>query len=98
MPSGTVVLTEGDSSDRFFVIASGEVEVTQGGRLLRTEGPGDFFGEIGLLRDVPRTATVTATADCEFLVVERADFLAAVSQLGESMNGLEDIVVRRLYS
>jgi hypothetical protein len=97
-PSGSIVLTEGDSSDRFFVIASGAVEVTQGGRLLRTEGPGEFFGEIGLLRDVPRTATVTATADCEFLVVERADFLAAVSQLGEAMNGLEDIVVRRLYS
>ncbi len=98
VPSGSVVLTEGDSSDRFFVIVSGAVEVTQGGRLLRTEGPGEFFGEIGLLRDVPRTATVTATADCEFLVVERADFLAAVSQLGEAMNGLEDIVVRRLYS
>ncbi|VXB10377.1 MFS transporter [Aeromicrobium sp. 9AM] len=98
VPSGSVVLTEGDSSDRFFVIASGAVEVTQGGRLLRTEGPGEFFGEIGLLRDVPRTATVTAAADCEFLVVERADFLAAVSQLGEAMNGLEDIVVRRLYS
>ncbi len=98
VPSGSVVLTEGDSSDRFFVIATGAVEVTQGGRLLRTEGPGEFFGEIGLLRDVPRTATVTATADCEFLVVERADFLAAVSQLGEAMNGLEDIVVRRLYS
>jgi MFS family permease len=98
VPAGTTVLDEGDSSDHFYVIASGTVQVTQGGRVLRSEGPGEFFGEIGLLRNVLRTATVTATEDCEFLVVDRADFLAAVGNLGEERNALEDVVALRLYA
>ena len=96
VPAATTVLTEGDPADRFFVIVSGEVEVTQRGRVLRTEGPGDFFGEIGLLRNVPRTATVTTTADCELLVVERADFLAATSHEVDSIRAFDDVVARRL--
>lgn len=97
VPAGETVVAEGGSSDRFYVIVSGEVEVTQRGRVLRTEGPGEFFGEIGLLRDVVRTATVTATTACELLVVERADFLGVVSHMGEGMNALDDIVARRLH-
>jgi hypothetical protein len=96
--AGDVVVAEGGTSDRFYVIVTGEVEVTQRGRVLRTEGPGDFFGEIGLLRNVLRTATVTATSDSEFLVVEQADFLAAVNHMGESISALDDVIVRRLYA
>ena len=59
--AGDVVVREGDESDRFYVIESGTVQVTAAdGHVLREEGPGDYFGEIGLLRDVPRTATITA--------------------------------------
>ena len=54
---GEVVVREGDTADRFYVIESGEVEVTHDAEVLRREGVGDYFGEIGLLRDVPRTAT-----------------------------------------
>ena len=61
--AGDVFVQEGEASDRFYVIVSGLVEVTQGARVLRQEGPGDFFGEIGLLRDVPRTATISAVED-----------------------------------
>jgi MFS family permease len=96
--AGDIVVAEGGTSDRFYVIVTGEVEVTQRGRVLRTEGPGDFFGEIGLLRNVLRTATVTATSDSEFLVVEQADFLAAVNHMGESISALDDVIVRRLYA
>jgi CRP-like cAMP-binding protein len=92
------VVAEGGPSDRFYVILSGEVEVTQRGRMLRTEGPGEFFGEIGLLRNVLRTATVTATTACELLVVEQADFLDAVRHLGDGTNALDDIIARRLYA
>ena len=98
VPAGTTVLVEGGRSDRFYVIASGEVEVTQRGRLLRTEGPGDFFGEIGLLRDVARTATVGTTEDSELLVIEREDFLTAISHGAESIRAFDDVIARRLYA
>ena len=77
--SGEVVLREGDRSDRFYVIESGRVEVTQAGRVLRQEGPGDYFGEIGLLRDVPRTATITALEDTVLQALDRDTFLRVVS-------------------
>jgi MFS family permease len=98
VPAATTVLREDDPSDRFYVIVSGEVEVTQRGRVLRTESPGDFFGEIGLLRNVPRTATVRTTENCDFLVVERADFLAAVSHGVESIRAFDDVIALRLYT
>lgn len=63
--AGEVIVRQGDPADRFYVIDSGQVRVTQvqdgDVKLLRDLGPGDVFGEIGLLRGIPRTATVTAT-------------------------------------
>ena len=94
-PAGQVILRKGDESDRFLVIVSGAVEVTDDGRVLRTEGPGDYFGEIGLLRDVPRTATVTATEDTDLLVLARGDFLGAMTG-EESIRAGEEIVTYRL--
>ena len=94
--AGDVVLREGEDSDRFFVIESGLVEVTQGGVVLRQEGPGEFFGEIGLLRDVPRTATVTAVEDTVLLALSREDFLAAVTGQSEAFRAADDIVSFRL--
>ncbi len=93
---GTAVVREGDVSDRFLVIISGRVEVTQLGEHLRFEGPGEFFGEIGLLRDVPRTATVTATEDTTLYSLAREDFLDAVLGLDESLAAADDVVMRRL--
>lgn len=77
---GSVVIREGDVGDRYFVLASGGVRVEREGRPLRElSSPGDGFGEIALLRDVPRTATVTATVESVFLTVDRVSFLAAVT-------------------
>ena len=95
-PAGTAIVREGDPSDRFYVIVRGRVEVTQGGRHLRVEGPGEFFGEIGLLRDVPRTATVTALEDTELVSLTREDFLGAVQGTDASMAAAYDIVTSRL--
>jgi len=94
--AGEVVLTEGAESDRFFIIESGRVEVTHDGAVLRHEGPGEFFGEIGLLRDVPRTATVTAVEDTVLLALGRDEFLAAVTGQSEAFRAADDVVSFRL--
>ncbi|MGH3347570.1 MAG: MFS transporter [Nocardioides sp.] len=98
--AGDVLVREGEESDRFFVVESGLVRVTQtdvlGERVLRTEGPGEYFGEIGLLRDVPRTATITALEDTVVLTLARDDFLRAVSGHRESGLAAEATVRRRL--
>jgi MFS family permease len=80
MATGSIVIHEGEVGDRFFVLASGALDVAKEGRHLRTLArPGDAVGEIALLFDVPRTATVTVSEDAELLVLERADFLTAVT-------------------
>lgn len=94
--AGVPVLREGEESDRFFVIESGRVQVTQGDRVLREEGAGEFFGEIGLLRDVPRTATITATEDTVLLALTRSAFLDAVTGSREASTAADDVVSRRL--
>ncbi|HET8664881.1 MAG TPA: MFS transporter [Nocardioides sp.] len=95
--AGDLIVREGDESDRFYVIESGRVQVTAAdGHVLREEGPGDYFGEIGLLRDVPRTATITALEPTALLALEREEFLDAITGQGEARLLAEDIVIRRL--
>jgi MFS family permease len=96
VPAGAVVVSEGDVSDRFYVISAGEVQVTQDGAVLRSEAAGEFFGEIGLLRDVPRTATVTATVPTRLYALDRDDFLDAVTGQDDALAATEDVVSRRL--
>ena len=91
LPAGTLILRQGDPGDRFYVIAEGEVEIEG-----RRHGPGAFFGEIALLRDVPRTATVTAATDVRLLTLEREEFIAAVTGHEPSAAAAEAIVSARL--
>lgn len=80
VPAETVVIQQGDLGDRYYVLASGRVRVEQDGRFLRgLHAVGDGFGEIALLRDVPRTATVTAIDETELLTIDRGTFLDAVT-------------------
>jgi len=77
--AGHVVMTEGDEGDRVFIIETGNVVVSKDGRFVARLGPADFFGEIALLRDVPRTATVTAETDVRMYALDRDVFLPAVT-------------------
>jgi CRP-like cAMP-binding protein len=79
--SGATVVTEGDSGREFFVIVSGRAKVTRTGRKINELGPGDFFGELALLVDQPRTATVSAIDDLELVVLHRPDFIAALDEV-----------------
>jgi MFS family permease len=91
---GEVVVRAGDAGDRFYVVADGELEIDNGAH--GVAGRGDFFGEIALLRDVPRTATVKATAPSHLYALERDDFLAAVTGHSAGHAAGEEVVEERL--
>ena len=93
---GTVVIREGDSGDRFYVIASGEMEVSRHQLPVAKLGPGDFFGEIALLRNIPRTATVSASGYASLRSLDRAQFLAAVTGSPAGAVALGDEMDRRI--
>ena len=95
LPAGTVVFRAGDRGDRFYVVAEGAVEVVLDGRVEQL-GAGEGFGEIALLRDVPRTATVSTRSDVVLYALEREDFIAAVTGHPESAEAAEGLVSARL--
>ncbi len=96
--AGTEVIRAGEAGDRFYVIESGRFLVTLDGAGTRELGPGDFFGEIALLRDVPRTATVTATTDGRLEALGRQEFLTAVAGHPPSARAADAVVGARLGS
>lgn len=96
VPSGTVVIEQGTPGDRFYLIASGEVDVTRDGAHVRTLGSGDYVGEIALLQEVPRVATCTARTAVELYALERDVFVAAVGGDLRSTTGVEGVMDRRL--
>ncbi len=95
-PAGEDVITQGGVGDRFYVIDEGRAAVSVDGEERAELGPGDSFGEIALLRDVPRTATVAAATDLSLYALERDDFIAAVTGHAPSEEAAGAVVSRRL--
>jgi hypothetical protein len=93
---GQAVFHQGDPGDRFHVIDHGEVDVIGDGRLIRTMGPGDGFGEIALLQDTLRTTTVRARTPLRLLSVDRPNFMSAISGYESSAREAATLVKARL--
>jgi len=81
VPSGKALVTEGDRAYEFAVLVQGTADVTQGGKKINAMSAGDFFGEIALVSDSPRTATVTTTSPAVLLVLTRQAFWSLVDQM-----------------
>jgi CRP-like cAMP-binding protein/MFS family permease len=97
-PAGTIIFRQGETGDRYYLIEEGEAEVAVDGRVASTLGRGDGFGEIALMRDVPRTGTVTARTKATLHALERDDFIAAVTGHAESAQAADTVVADRLGS
>jgi len=93
--AGEQVVRTGEMGDRFYIVRDGELDVADDDRHRRAR-VADFFGEIALLRDMPRTATVTATVDSRLYALQRADFLGAVTGHGAAHTAGEAVVDARL--
>ena len=76
--SGSAICVQGEPGERFYLLERGTARVVRDGVDVASLGSGDFFGEISLLRDIPRTATVEAASNLDLLVLEREPFLAAI--------------------
>jgi len=95
---GEVIIREGEPGERFYIIAEGQAGAAKEGQQLSEMDAGDSFGEIALLRRIPRTATVTALSRVETRILAREEFLAAVTGSPESADSAEEVVATRLQA
>jgi CRP-like cAMP-binding protein len=93
---GGVVFRAGEEGDCFYVVKHGAVEISANCRVLATEAAGGSFGEIALLRNVPRTATATAPSGAQLYVLRREAFLAAPTGHTPALERAEGLASQRL--
>jgi CRP/FNR family cyclic AMP-dependent transcriptional regulator len=98
LAEGATLIREGERGREFIVIVDGTVTVTRGGKSLRDLGAGDFIGEIALVSDVPRTATVTATSPVRLLVITDRAFRGLIEQMPSIATKVLQSLGQRLHS
>ena len=94
--TGDVIFRQGDAGDLFYIVESGRVRVVADGEELNDLWPGETFGEIALLRDVPRTATVEAREETTLLALDRDEFIASVTGHSPSREAADSVIAQRL--
>ncbi|MFL6019119.1 MAG: MFS transporter [Gaiellaceae bacterium] len=94
--AGDTVFRQGDHGDRFYIVENGRCEITIDGEKISDAWPGETFGEIALLRDVPRTGTVVALENTTLLALERDDFIGAVTGYAPSREAADAVIGARL--
>ena len=98
LAEGATLIREGERGREFLVIASGTVKVTRKGKTIRDLGAGDYVGEIALVADVPRTATVTATSPVRLLVITDRAFRSVLEQMPSIATKVLQSLGQRLHS
>ena len=96
VPAGRVLMREGDAGREFFVLVTGTVVIDRGGTRIRTMGPGDFFGEIALLAEGPRTATATADGPATLLVLGHREFHSLMDKYPAIRTSVLDALAKRI--
>jgi CRP/FNR family transcriptional regulator, cyclic AMP receptor protein len=95
-PAGQVLTREGQSGSEFFIVLEGEVEVRHGDRVIATRRPGDYVGEIALLDNRPRTATVVATTPISVEVLNHREFVSLLAEVPELSEHILATMAQRL--
>ena len=94
--AGTSVITQGDPGDRYYAVADGELAIVRDGKLVQTATRGDGFGEIALLQDVPRMASVTAVTDALLYVLEKDPFVETLTGHASAASVARSVIARHL--
>ncbi len=100
-PRGSIIMAAGDPTDSLYIVISGRLKVMMGDAdgkevILSILGPGEFFGEMGLIDDSPRSASVLTIEPCELLAIAKRDFKKCLAENFEMAMGVMKGLVRRL--
>ena len=94
--AGRVLANQGDIGREFMILLEGEIEVARDGKVIAVRGTGDYVGEIALLDERPRTATLTARTDIVVEVLNRAEFSSLLAEAPELSSQIGATMARRL--